>query len=108
MSQIVSLLMAEEERFDEVNKTMLSDRVIFMEIEFHEKTPEIQKMKDLPAPRIAKTHLPYRFVNRWVERDGVKTIVTIRNPKDTLVSYYHFYKNNSGLLITVSLKISKG
>ena len=106
MSQIVSLLMAEEERLDEVNKTEISDRVIFMELEFHEK-PEIEKMKDLPAPRIAKTHLPYRFVNRWVERDGVKTIVTIRNPKDTLVSYYHFYKSNPGLLLTVQLKISK-
>ena len=48
-------------------------------------------LQEMASPRLVKTHLSYEFVNRWVERDGVKTIVPLRNPKDTLVSMYHFY-----------------
>ena len=96
MCQIVSLLRAGEENYEKVSKIPIYTRAIYMEHEFPGSMPEIETMKDLPPPRIAKTHLPYQFVNRWVERDGVKTIVALRNPKDTLVSLYYFYKSNTG------------
>ena len=83
------------EDIDRATGVKLTDRAVFMEF-VDDGVPAIDKLKDLAPPRVAKTHLPYRFVNRWVERDGVKTIVTLRNPKDTLVSCYHFYLNNPG------------
>ena len=93
MTQIVSLLQAGEENYEKVSKTLIDDRAIYMEF----KKPgsdmaEIEKWKDLTPPRIAKTHLPYEFVSKWVERDGAKIIVVIRNPKDTLVSLFHVNK----------------
>ncbi len=41
-------------------------------------------------PRYAKTHLPFEMWRYQLEkRRKVKVIQTIRNPKDTLVSFYH-------------------
>ena len=102
MTQIVSLLQAGEENYEKVSKIFIDDRAIFMEF----KNPgsdeaEIEKWKDLTPPRMAKTHLPYEFVSKWVERDGAKAIVVIRNPKDTLVSLFHFYRTLAGKWIWV-------
>ena len=91
----MSLLQAGDDKYDKVSKTLLENRSIFME--FHRpfsETPEIEKMNIVSPPRICKTHLPYHFVDQWVERDRVKVIVPLRNPKDTLVSLYHFYSCN--------------
>ena len=41
-----------------------------------------------------KTHLPARILNRHIDNKKIKVIVVIRNPKDTLVSLYHFYRMN--------------
>ena len=96
VSNIVSLLQAGE-NYDQVKNTEIYERAVYIEFEAGEGCPpEIEKLKNLQAPRVIKTHLPYRFVNRWIERDEVKTIVTLRNPKDTIVSLYHFYKSNIG------------
>ena len=88
--------MAGEEKYEAVSNVPIDDRAVYMELEKPGMKPEIEKMKDMAPPRLAKTHLSYDFVNRWVERDRVKTIVTLRNPKDTLVSYYYFYQLSSG------------
>lgn len=49
---------------------------------------------DKSAP-IAKTHLSYEFVKNLPEFSQTKLIVGFRNPKDILVSYYHFHKVNN-------------
>ena len=57
-------------------------------------TPTFDKYhfgKPLPSPKLAKTHLPYDMVAKMVEQ-GTKVVVGLRNPKDTLVSYFHFYQ----------------
>ena len=105
LTQIVSLLMAGEEKYEAVSNIPVHDRTVFMEQERPGLKPAIEKMKDMAPPRLAKTHLSYDFVNRWVERDRVKTIVTLRNPKDTLVSLYHFYQLNKRNYIFISLGI---
>ncbi|ELT90618.1 hypothetical protein CAPTEDRAFT_123234 [Capitella teleta] len=46
------------------------------------------------SPRIIKTHLPYEYTKEKVEQEGLKVIAVLREPKDTLTSYYHHYCNN--------------
>merc|ERR1712179_486748 len=40
--------------------------------------------------------MPYPLVDNLVNRDKSKFVVVMRNPKDVLVSMYHFYRTNRG------------
>lgn len=42
-------------------------------------------------PRVIKTHLDREFFDKPIEQN-IKTIVCMRNVKDVVVSYYHFYR----------------
>ena len=50
---------------------------------------EVQKMK---SPRFFKSHLPVWFFEEKLKRSKCKCIIIMRNPKDMLVSFYHFIK----------------
>ncbi|ELT96088.1 hypothetical protein CAPTEDRAFT_107487 [Capitella teleta] len=45
---------------------------------------------------LAKTHLPQHMMQEHTKRD-TKIIVGMRNPKDNLLSIYHFYRMNKAL-----------
>ena len=45
-------------------------------------------------PHLWKTHLPAKFFEKTLKKSNTKIIVVMRNPKDTLVSNYFFYKAN--------------
>ena len=62
-----------------------------------EGRPYIDMIEDMPSPRTTKTHMEVKFYRRALEEKKTKFVVVMRNAKDTLVSYYHFYRSNAGL-----------
>ncbi|KFV38770.1 Amine sulfotransferase, partial [Tyto alba] len=51
----------------------------------------------LPLPRVFATHLPYYLVPRGLRNKRGRVIYITRNPKDVMVSFYHFSKFISSL-----------
>ena len=47
----------------------------------------------LKSPKLLKTHLRPHFFQTQILDNRVKAVVVMRNPKDVLVSFYHFYKS---------------
>ncbi|XP_028324356.1 sulfotransferase 6B1-like [Gouania willdenowi] len=57
--------------------------------------PEQQKVvKDAPSPRLLGTHLHPDRIPASFYQQKTKMLVIFRNPKDTLVSYFHFSNKN--------------
>ncbi|XP_074434359.1 sulfotransferase 6B1-like [Larus michahellis] len=52
-----------------------------------------ERMKKMPSRRIILTHLPPHLLPPSLLQSKAKILVLVRNPKDTAVSYYHFYNN---------------
>ncbi|KAJ8013870.1 hypothetical protein DPEC_G00034290 [Dallia pectoralis] len=62
-------------------------------IEFSE--PELHELiNQAPAPRLLGTHLHPDNIPASFNTKKAKMLVVFRNPKDTVVSYYHFSNNN--------------
>ncbi|MED6269029.1 Sulfotransferase 6B1 [Characodon lateralis] len=51
-------------------------------------------MNEAPSPRFLGTHLHPDNMPASFKEKKTKMVVVFRNPKDTLVSYYHFCNNN--------------
>ncbi len=71
--------------------------VPFLEITRGGHTRVIDNVESMSSPRMIKSHLPYSFLKKPISDKKIKVIVVMRNPKDTLVSYYHVYKMHSWL-----------
>ena len=58
----------------------------------------LQRVKDAQRPRLIKTHLQANFFERVLadKSSCPKFIVVLRNPKDLLVSFYHFHRSWPG------------
>ena len=78
--------------------TPLFQRVPYLEVwaKGFEK-PMIDLVETMPHPRVIKTHLPPRYLSTQLQQGQTKVILIIRNPKDMLVSFYHFYRMNAEL-----------
>ncbi|KAL0909356.1 hypothetical protein M5K25_020215 [Dendrobium thyrsiflorum] len=53
--------------------------------------PNVPDLDALPSPRLLSTHIPYSVLPKSVHDSPCRIIYLCREPKDTLVSSYHFF-----------------
>lgn len=67
-------------------------RVPFLEFKAPGILSGMETLKQIPAPRLIKTHLPLLLLPQALLDRKVKIIYMARNAKDVAVSYFNFYK----------------
>ncbi|ELT95125.1 hypothetical protein CAPTEDRAFT_176161 [Capitella teleta] len=87
----ISWLLMNDIDVDKAKETPQGARFLFMDL----CSVDFKTCLGAPVPPgnipLAKTHLPYHILEEHAKRD-TKIIVGFRNPKDNLVSMYHFYR----------------
>ncbi|XP_005364698.1 sulfotransferase 1C2-like [Microtus ochrogaster] len=58
---------------------------------------KFEELKMVPKRRVIPTHLSYEMIPRTVKQKQCKIVYVIRNPKDTAVSLFHYYRDNPNL-----------
>ncbi|XP_045399398.1 sulfotransferase 1A1 isoform X1 [Lemur catta] len=66
-------------------------RVPFLEFKAPGLPSGLETLKETPAPRLLKTHLPLALLPQSLLDRKIKVVYVARNAKDVAVSYYHFY-----------------
>ncbi|XP_038655554.1 amine sulfotransferase-like isoform X2 [Scyliorhinus canicula] len=82
MQQILSLIHSDGDPAT-VQSKPASERVPWIELPFLD-------FQSQPSPRLSVTHLPYHLIPEGLKKKNGKVIYVIRNPKDVIVSLYHF------------------
>ena len=86
----------ELEEGKEVSAVNMMQYIPFIETEMPNGILGIDIFNALPSPRHMKTHLPYEMWKTQLQKHpNLKVIQTIRNPKDTLVSYFHHCRSDA-------------
>ncbi|GAB6027075.1 Sulfotransferase [Chamberlinius hualienensis] len=87
--QEITYLVAHDADTEKAQSAPTEHRMPFLEVP-HKGINGIEQMAD---PRILKTHYPYELLPQsYQDNSDAKIIYIARNPKDTAVSYYNFYK----------------
>ncbi|KAG8545795.1 hypothetical protein GDO81_020291 [Engystomops pustulosus] len=94
--QILSLIFNEGHRNGTENIDNMT-RVPWIEYNIHN-----MDFSSRPSPRLFSTHLPYYLMPRDLRFRTGKIIYVCRNPKDVMVSFYHFYKLNPRIKHTIN------
>ncbi|CAL1353717.1 unnamed protein product [Linum trigynum] len=79
-----------DEEEDRLAKKNPHEVVPSLEVNFLED--EVQRMLlSCSPPRLLHTHVPYSYLSEAVRESGCRFVYVARNPKDTVVSMWHFY-----------------
>ena len=85
-------------RGEEPNELWEDPSIFFFEMRAPDGAGGSEQAAAYKGPRMIATHLPLTYFKQQIEKyPELKVIQTIRNPKDTLVSYYHFYGKDEAL-----------
>ncbi|GAB6024011.1 hypothetical protein CHUAL_008737 [Chamberlinius hualienensis] len=87
-TQEITYLIAHNANFKMATSAPTEIRFPFMEI----PVGGIKAIEVAEDPRLIKTHLPYDLLPLSFIENTTKIIYITRNPKDTIVSWYHFMK----------------
>ena len=79
---------------EDADKTPLDARVPFVDLKHADKDAYVKALKATPHPWLIKSHFPAQIFQSQIDAGQCKFIIIMRNIKDVLVSYYHFYKAN--------------
>ncbi|XP_040284841.1 amine sulfotransferase-like [Bufo bufo] len=96
--QILSLIFNEGHRNETENIDNI-ERVPWIEYNIYNADFSIR-----PSPRLFSSHLPYYLLPRDLRSRIGKVIYVYRNPKDAMVSFYHFYQLFSKLSYPVDFE----
>ncbi|XP_027383767.1 sulfotransferase 1A1 [Bos indicus x Bos taurus] len=91
VSEILDLIYQEGD-LEKCQRAPVFLRVPFLEFSAPGVPTGVELLKDTPAPRLLKTHLPLALLPKTLLDQKVKVIYIARNAKDVAVSYYHFYR----------------
>lgn len=65
----------------------------YMRVPLLEDSRFMTMIENQAHPRIFKTHMPFHLLPVQTHEKGAKIVYIVRNPKDTAVSMYHFYRS---------------
>lgn len=78
--------------FVTADKLPVSDRVPFFETVKPGVRDSYEAAMSSKPPRLVKTHLASSFYKKTLQNKKTKFVVVMRNPKDTIVSFFHMYR----------------
>lgn len=91
VGEMASLIM-NDAQVEQCRQTPLGRRFVYLEFTPPGGVANTISLASVQTPRLTYTHLFPDYLSRAVSEGKVKVIVVLRNPRDTLVSYYHFYR----------------
>ncbi|CAN1121352.1 Cytosolic sulfotransferase 5 [Linum perenne] len=63
-----------------------------LEVQVYTQTP-FPDLSEMASPRLLHTHLMYHTLPESIKKSGCRIVYITRNPKDTIVSLWHFLKS---------------
>ncbi|XP_042529432.1 sulfotransferase 6B1-like, partial [Dipodomys spectabilis] len=81
----------------EVIENIASTRLALMSPLERGDVSKFEELKTCSKRRVIPTHLSYEILPATIKQKQCKMIYIVRNPKDTAVSLFHYYRDNPDL-----------